>query len=114
MAQDDKLTQRFYEALGRRDGISERNMMGGVCFVLNGNMIGGADRHAQTHFGRFMFRVGKARQAQALTIAGTAVFEQGGRLMGGMIFMGADTCRDADLKLLASLALEFVETLPAK
>lgn len=114
MAQDDKLTQRFYDALGSREGVAERNMMGGVCFVRNGNMIGGADRHADTHYGRFMFRVGKARLSQALSISGAAVVEQGGRQMGGMIFIGSDTCSDSDLQFLTRLALEFVETLPAK
>ena len=88
--------------------------MGGVCFVLHGNMIGGADRHVDTQYGRFMFRVGKARQAQALSIPGTEVVEQGGRRMSGMIFIGADTCDEQDLKSLARLALEFADTLPDK
>ena len=104
MAQDEILTRRFYEAIGKVEGVLEKSMMGGVCFILNGNMVGGADRHVDTQYGRFMFRVGKARQSQALSILGTAVVEQGGRRMSGMIFMGADTCSEQDLKSLARLA----------
>ena len=58
MAVDDRLNDRFRSALGRTEGISEKKMMGGMCFLLNGNMIGGADR-TKDGTGRFMFRIGK-------------------------------------------------------
>jgi len=114
MAADDKLTKRFYKALGRQDGIIEKRMMGGICFMLDGNMLGGADRHAKTHYGRFMFRVGKDNEAKALSYPGTTVVEQGGRRMGGLVFVDADNCSAKQLTSLAKLALEFVENLPAK
>ncbi len=40
--------------------------------------------------------------------------DQGGRRMGGMVFVNADECSDSDLKLLGKLALGFVKGLPAK
>jgi len=114
MAADDELTKRFYKAIGRRKGVTEKRMMGGLCFMLNGNMIGGADRHAKTQYGRFMFRVGKDNEQEALSFTGTSTVEQGGRQMGGLIFVDADNCTESNLKLLAKLALQFVNTLPDK
>jgi len=114
MAADDALTKRFYKAIGRRKGITEKRMMGGLCFMLDGNMIGGADRDAKTQYGRFMFRVGKDNEANALSFPGTEAVVQGGRRMGGLIFVDADDCSEKDLKSLAKLALGFVKGLPAK
>ncbi len=114
MAVDDTLNKQFYKALGKRKGVTEKRMMGGNCFMLDGNMVGGADRHAKTGNGRFMFRVGKSGESEALSFPGTEIVEQGGRRMGGLIFVDADNCSELHLKALAKLALSFVKTLPAK
>ncbi len=114
MAIDDELTKRFYKAIGSRKGIIEKKMMGGYCFIHNGNMVGGADRHAETGFGRIMFRVGKDNESKALAIPEASVMEQGGRRLGGMIFVDADACSDSTLKALAKIALNFVKQLPPK
>lgn len=114
MAIDNELDKRFYRAIGVRKGVDEKRMMGGHCFMLNGNMIGGADRNEKTGHGRFMFRVGKENEAKALSFPEATKVEQGGRSMGGMVFVDADCCSDADLKALAKLALSFVKQLPAK
>ena len=42
---DETLNARIREALGAYMGISEKRMMGGLCFFLNGNMLCGARRH---------------------------------------------------------------------
>ena len=114
MATDDKLTKRFYKAIGSRKGVTEKRMMGGICFMLDGNMIGGADRHAKTQYGRFMFRVGKDNESEALSFPGTTVVKQGSRRMGGLVFVDADKCTESNLKSLAKLALQFVKNLPKK
>lgn len=114
MAVDDQLTKRFHRAIGKQEGLSEKKMMGGLCFMLGGNMLGGADRHAETGYGRFMFRVGKDSESKALSFSGTSVVEQGGRRMGGMIFVDADASTDENLKALAKLALAFVTALPPR
>ena len=113
MAYDEALATRFRDTLAGRAGISERRMMGGVCFMLNGNMIGGADRTKDGR-GRFMFRVGKANEAEALARAGASVAMQGGRRMSGLVFVDEDACPDATLNDWISLALGFAETLPPK
>jgi len=113
MAYDELLSMRFRDVLGDTPQLSEKRMMGGLCFLYQGNMIGGADRSKDGH-GRFLFRVGKDREAEALTRAGTAVLVQGGRRMGGFVHVDADACDEALLRDLTGLALDFVKSLPAK
>ena len=113
MAHDEELAGRFRSLLEGMAGISEKRMMGGICFMLDGNMIGGADR-TNDGTGRFMFRVGKDNEAEALTRSGAEVIEMGGRRMSGMIFVDEEACDDTALKEWVSLALGFVTTLPPK
>ena len=113
MAYDEDLTNRFAATLDGMAGVSQKRMMGGVCFLLDGNMIGGADR-TKSGDGRFMFRVGKDNEAAALTRPGATIMEQGGRRMGGLVFVVEEECGDTALKEWVSLALSFVTTLPPK
>ena len=112
MAYDEILTERFRNALGHPSAV-EKRMMGGVCFMLNGNMLGGADR-TKDGDRRFMFRVGKDNEDEALSRPGAMVMEMGGRRMSGLIFVDADKCDEAQLKSWIALARGFVDTLPAK
>lgn len=75
MAFDEVLTERFRDATRHLSGITEKRMMGGVCFLLDGNMLGGADR-TQDGDGRFMFRVGKELEAEALSRDGAVIMER--------------------------------------
>ena len=113
MAYDEKLAARFRKGLAGRKGITEKRMMGGVCFLLNGNMIGGADR-TKDGVGRFMFRVGKDNEAEALSRPGARIMEQGGRRMSGLVFVDETACNHSALKTWLALALGFVGTLPPK
>lgn len=113
MAYDEELSDRFRSALEGHEGISEKLMMGGVCFLLDGNMIGGASRKKDgTRL--FMFRVGKDNEAEALTRTGAVIVEMGGRRKGGMIWVDEEACDKDAMKGWVSLALSFVSTLPAK
>ncbi len=115
MAVDDDLNKRFREAVGaQHKNLIEKRMMGGICFMWNGNMLGGADRHEQTQYGRFLFRVGKDNEQEALLTKSASVVEQGGRKMGGMIFVDADVLSDFEVKALMKLAMKFVGKLPSK
>lgn len=113
MAYDEDLTTRFRQTLDGLDGISERRMMGGVCFMVNGNMLGGADRPKDGKR-RFMFRVGKDNQTKALQRPGARIMEMGGKRMNGFIFVDAENCNDQALEAWIDVALSFVTTLPAK
>ncbi len=98
------------EALGPRcDEISERRMFGGLCLMLNGNMLCGV------HKGGLMYRVGKARAEAALRLEGAQPMAFTGRVMGGMIALSEeDLPRDATRRGLLRLALAFVNALPPK
>ena len=113
MAYDEILAERIRDALAGRAGITEKRMMGGLCFFHNGNMLGGADR-AKTGAGRFMFRVGKANEAEALSRPGAQIVDFNGRRMGGLVFVDEKACGQKDLQNWIQLALSFVSTLPPK
>jgi hypothetical protein len=87
-------------------------MMGGVCFMLNGNMIGGADR-TKAGARRFMFRTGKGNpRAAALPLGEPMVM--GERLMAGFWAVDGDACDDALLKRWVALAHAYAASLPPK
>ncbi len=111
MAYDKFLTQRFRDGLGNISGVTEKKMMGGVCFMINGNMIGGCDRQIDGS-ARYMFRVGKSNQAEALTRPGATQTINGTKRIGGFIYVGGESCNDDQLKSWIALAMSFVGSLP--
>ena len=83
-------------------------MFGGLCWLLNGNMICGVE------VGRFMFRVGKALEAEALSRPGAELVVFSGRRMGGIVWVDADAALEAGLGGWVDLAAEFAGSLPPK
>lgn len=110
---DEALTTRLRAALADQPNVSERKMMGGICFMVNGHMVGGAHRE-KTGEGKFMFRVGKANEDEALSRPGASPMALTGRRMGGLIFVDEAFCDATSIKGFLSLALGYVETLPPK
>ena len=109
MAYDEGHAEILRDLLQDHDGISERKMFGGLCFMLNGNMLCGVHKDGG------MFRVGKANEADALLLKGVSPLGFTGRKMGGMVDVSQETIADdkALFELLA-LAGTFVGQLPAK
>jgi hypothetical protein len=105
--------QRLRDALRGIPRVSEKRMMGGLCLLVNGNMIGGIDR-TRNGADRFMFRVGKANESWALKQKGAAVVEMGGRRIGGFIFVDAKACTSRTFPKWIAMALDYVNTLPEK
>lgn len=112
MAYDSALADRFRTVLAGVEGIGEKRMMGGLCFFLNGNMIGGVDRTKDGR-PRFMFRTGKGNHAAA-RLPGAEPMIQGGRVMSGMFFANADHCDDELLKQWLDIALSHARKLSPK
>ncbi len=73
MAYDSHLAEFLEGALADRPGITKKAMFGGFCWMLNGNMLCGVE------VGRFMFRVGKDLEAEALTRSGAEIVAFNGR-----------------------------------
>lgn len=113
MAIDEDLTTRFRTLLEGQPGLSEKKMMGGVCFFINGNMLGGADC-SKTGERRFMFRVGKQNVAEAEALPGGEQMIQGGRRMTGLYFVNADEQPEGVIQEWIELAIRHAEGLPAK
>ena len=89
--------------------LTEQKMFGGICFMLNGNMLVGASPRG------LMVRVGKDAHARAVSRPHAKPMEQGGRSMVGYIVVGNEgVARDKDLKAWLDLAVAHVSTLPPK
>lgn len=113
MPHDEGLAQILRDALADVPGVTEKRMFGGLCFLLNGNMLCGV--HGDKVGPGAMFRVGKDNEAAALAVEGAGPMNFTGRKMGGMVdvtpeALADDTSRDEWLRL----ALDFVGTLPSK
>ena len=111
MVYDEEVAQRFRDALTGMDGVTEKRMMGGPCFLLNGNMIGAADR-TKEGVKRLMFRVGKDNDAAATALIGAQPTVPGGRRMTGFFFVDQNDCDDETFTAWLAPALGFVSDLP--
>lgn len=90
--------------------VTEQKMFGGICFMLNGNMMLGASAARG-----LLVRVGKDGYAAALKKPHTRPMEMRGRPMEGYLYVDdAGTKRDSDLKAWIDTAMAFAATLPAK
>jgi hypothetical protein len=83
-------------------------MFGGFCWMLNGHMLCGVE------VGRFMFRVGKELEAEALARPGARPIVFNGRRMGGLVWVDEEACRGRALSSWIELAARFVGTLPPR
>jgi TfoX/Sxy family transcriptional regulator of competence genes len=108
MPHDPHLADLMRQALAGRRGVSEQAMFGGYCWMLNGNMLCGVE------VGRFMFRVGKALEAEALAKPGCERVDFSGRPMGGIVWVDADACLDAGLDTWIDFASRYAGGLPPK
>ena len=113
MPLDEALNTRMRDALAAHAGITEKRMMGGLCFFLGGNMLCGARRH-KDGVRRFMFRVGKAQEAAALADPNARAVVHGNRRLGGFIHVEAAACDDEALRRWLGLCLAHAAALPAK
>ncbi|MGR3660232.1 MAG: TfoX/Sxy family protein [Paracoccaceae bacterium] len=109
MAYDEGLAAMMRDDLIDQNGITERKMFGGLCFMMNGNMVCGV------HTGGGMFRVGKSREAEARSIEGAGELTFTGRPMGGMIEVDEDAMADDKRRgKWIALAVKNAASLPAK
>lgn len=109
MAYDEGTAQLIRDDLAEVEGITEKKMFGGLCFLYHGHMVGGV------HKGGGMFRVGKAAEAQARALDGVGPMMFTGRPMGGMVDADEDAMSDdARRATLTRMALDYAQSLPPK
>ena len=83
-------------------------MFGGYCWMFNGNMLCGVE------VGRFMFRVGKDLEAEALSRPGARPMDITGRPMQGFVWVSADDAIRDGLERWIDLATRYVGSLASK
>lgn len=109
MAYDEKLAARVRKALGRRKGLKEQKMFGGLAFMLCGHMCCGVMDD------ELMLRLGPDLAAKALSRAHTRPVDFTGRVMKSMIMVApAGHKTDATLKRWVNEAAGFAASLPPK
>lgn len=88
--------------------LAEKRMFGGVCFLLNGNMLCGAGKNG------YMFRTGRAELAKAERLPGASPVVMNGRAMAGFYWVDPEACDTKALGRWLALAAAYVGALPAK
>ena len=109
MAYSDSLARRVRDLVAKRRGMNEKNMFGGVCFLLNGNMLVGVWKDS------LIARLGPDQGDKALTEPNVVEFDITGRPMKGWVMVESDGVEsDERLNDWIQRAEEFVSTLPKK
>ena len=106
MAYNEELADRVRYALRERDGISEKKMFGGICFLINGKMLAGVTKDD------LMVRVGPDNHERLLDEKGARLMDFTGRPMKGYLYVDATgLAADDDLARWVDRGADFASTL---
>ena len=106
---DDKLANRVRKILVKIEGLSEKKMFGGICFLVNGNMALGLVHDD------LMIRVKPEDSEKLLSLPHVRKMDFTGRLLKGFLYIGAKgTESDKALRKWVMKGIEFALSLPAK
>lgn len=109
-AASNELAERIRDRLAGDPRVTEKKAFGGIMFLLNGNMIGAANRD-----GRMLLRVGKDDYAAMLEREGAGPMDHGGREMRGFIWVEAYAIEEEnDLDTWLDIARKYAMELPPK
>ena len=109
MAYDEALASRIRKALAKQQGVTERAMFGGICFMVRGNMCCGTLKQD------LVVRLGPERYEQALAKRHVRPMNFTGRPLRGFVFVAPDGVKTQ--RALASWVgqgLKYIQTLPAR
>jgi TfoX/Sxy family transcriptional regulator of competence genes len=109
MAYDKALANRLRLILSGTGGILEKQMFGGIGYILNGNMacgVIGSD---------LIVRVGAEGQAEALLHPHARPFDYSGRPMKGWVYVAPEGCRsEEELRAWVQRGVDYAGSLPPK
>jgi TfoX/Sxy family transcriptional regulator of competence genes len=109
MSFDEKLAARIRTHLGKRTGVAERKMFGGITFLLQGNMCCGVHRDS------LIVRLGPEEADRALAEPHTRVFDLTGRPMKAWVEVDPKgVATDAQLMKWVDRAAQWAGSLPSK
>jgi TfoX/Sxy family transcriptional regulator of competence genes len=109
MAYNAGLADDIRSRIGNRTDLTEREMFGGIAFMVGGNMAVGVSGDD------LMVRVGKETYDEALTRPGVREFDMSGRPMRGWVLVsdkGYST--EGDLTSWIDRGVSYAESLPPK
>ena len=108
MTYHEDLASRVRSVLPAADAVTERQMFGGLAFMLNGHMFCGVVKDT------LMVRLGPDGAARALDRPHVRPMDFTGRPMKGMVFVERGGLRGAELHHWVDAAAEYARSLPPK
>ncbi len=102
MAYNEKISDRIREALVDIPNVEEKQMFGGLCFMVNGKMCIGINND------EMMCRIDPANDKEALSRVGCRLMDFTGKTMKGYVYVNEDGMRtNTDFEFWVGLCLEF-------
>jgi TfoX/Sxy family transcriptional regulator of competence genes len=108
MAYSKALDKRIIECISHWDNVIPKEMFGGVCYLMNGNMVCGVYKDF------LILRLGIEGAALALQHPQVRVFDITGRPMKGWVMVEERACEGKRLEEWLTKARVFVSHLPDK
>ncbi len=100
------MEEKIRALLASENGITEKKMFGGICFLHRGNMLCGIDNKK-----KLMVRVGPKQYEAALKMQHAHEMDFTGRPLKGMVYVASE---EVDLSKWIEMGLNFTRTLPKK
>ncbi len=109
MPYNQRLADDIRSRIGNHPGLTEKEMFGGIAFMIDGNMAVGVSGDD------LMVRVGKDAHDQAVAKPGARIFDLSARPMRGWIVVAPEgLATDAALDAWVDQGVAYAETLPPK
>jgi hypothetical protein len=109
MAYNIVLADRIRAKVCRQAGFTEKQMFGGICYMLNGNVCTGVIKD------EMVVRQDPARMDELLWNKHVRMFDFSGRPMKGWFFIHSKGVEsDEDLTFWTKAAIKYAKSLPAK
>lgn len=109
MAYNRELAEEIRSRIGEHPVLTEKEMFGGIAFMVAGNMAVGVSGN------ELMVRVGKDAHDEAVALPGARIFDLSSRPMRGWIVVASEgIATDAELETWIQKGILFAESLPPK
>jgi TfoX/Sxy family transcriptional regulator of competence genes len=109
VAYSKELAQRIRNEIGDHPALVEKQMFGGIAFMVRGNMSVGVSGDD------LMVRVGKENHDDAMAQPHVRIFDLSSRPMAGWVLVEPEgIASDADLARWIDVGVSYAESLPPK
>ena len=109
MAYDHDIADDIRALIGTHPGLTEKEMFGGIAFMIHGNMAVGVSGD------ELMVRVGKDAHDEMIALPGATTFDKSARPMRGWLNVTSEGFpTEDDFKVWIDRGVSFAETLPKK